>query len=464
MLRFDPAPDAADLPAHFPNPFDRGAVHPLARRAAHDVQALLQSPAAGDWRLDGPNGGKMFGVLIVRAPDGAIGYLRAFSGMLGGHWIHHGWSPPTFAMDRLRAFWPAGEAELNAMTAAREALTLGSAAALAELDVARAARSNELLSQIQALYHLPNAEGETRTLHELFAPAIAPGGAGDCAGPKLLAHAYGLGVQPLAMAEFWWGAPPRSGDRRAGVFYAACRGKCGPVLTHMLGGLSVAPATLHGASGVPAHEPRTVHEDAWLAVVEKPCGLLSVPGRSPQLRDAVLTRLQLRYPTATGPLLVHRLDLDTSGLMLVARQHETFVALQRQFADREVEKGYTALLDGDVRGDAGVVSLSLRVDVTDRPRQIHDAVHGKAAITEWRVLAREAGRTRVALTPRTGRTHQLRVHAAHPDGLDAPIVGDRLYGRETPAVGERLMLHAGRLAFRHPARGDRLTVESPTPF
>jgi tRNA pseudouridine32 synthase/23S rRNA pseudouridine746 synthase len=174
----------------------------------------------------------------------------------------------------------------------------------------------------------------------------------------------------------------------------------------------------------------------------------------------VLARLRARYPQATGPLVVHRLDMDTSGLIVAALDPETFAGLQRQFALREVEKRYVAWVEGSVAGDAGTIDLPLRVDVDDRPRQVFDAVHGKAALTDWRALERAAERTRVAFFPRTGRTHQLRVHAAHPRGLGTPIVGDRLYGH--PA--ERLLLHAERLELTHPATGQRMSFESPAPF
>lgn len=230
----------------------------------------------------------------------------------------------------------------------------------------------------------------------------------------------------------------------------------------MLEGLPADPSPLFGAEGVPADEPKTVYEDRFIVVVEKPCGLLSVPGGSARLSDSVLTRLRARYPDATGPMLVHRLDLDTSGLLLAARDVATYVALQRQFALREIDKCYVAWLDGEVAGEAGQVALALRVDLDDRPRQIHDPVHGLAALTEWRVLSRAHNRTRVALFPRTGRTHQLRLHAAHPAGLAAPIVGDRLYGRS--GVEGRLMLHAESLAFVHPHTGARLVFERPAPF
>jgi tRNA pseudouridine32 synthase / 23S rRNA pseudouridine746 synthase len=207
-----------------------------------------------------------------------------------------------------------------------------------------------------------------------------------------------------------------------------------------------------------------VFEDDWLVIVDKPAGLLSVPGRSGQLRDSVQVRLRARHPDASGPMIVHRLDLDTSGLVLVAKDAATHAALQKLFACRAIEKRYVAWLDHEVGrpvgADRGVVELALRVDLDDRPRQIYDPVHGVPAVTEWRVIERAAGRTKVALVPRTGRTHQLRVHAAHPLGIGAPIVGDRLYGRP----GDRLLLHAEGLAFVHPRTGARVSVERPAPF
>jgi tRNA pseudouridine32 synthase/23S rRNA pseudouridine746 synthase len=327
------------------------------------------------------------------------------------------------------------------------------------LERRRAARSSELLEELFAGYQIPSARGPLRSLRDLFAPAAPPGGSGDCAAPKLFAHALRSGLRPLAIAELWWGPPPASGDRRDGVFYPACRGKCGPVLAHMLDGLDVEPAPVFGADAIAADEPRTVFEDRWLVVVDKPVGLLSVPGRA-GLGDSVLTRLRDRLPGAEGPMVVHRLDLDTSGLMVVARDGATYHALQGQFFRREIDKRYVALLEGMVAGQGGTIDLALRVDVDDRPRQIHDPVRGKSALTEWAVLSRVEGRTRVALHPRTGRTHQLRVHAAHPQGLGAPIVGDRLYGQ--PA--ERLMLHAEALAFVHPHTGERVELVRPAPF
>lgn len=540
---------AAELPERFASPFDPAGPHPLARRAAEALQdALRRGELARGLAFDAPAGGKMFGVLVVAAPDGRVGCLRGFSGMLGGAWNLEGFVPPLFDEAALSRIWPAfdGEiadlnrrhealqsgpgtatlrAELSALAARRDADLAAMAARhaerrgrrheerrlaetlpeaeralalhaldqqsradkaerrralaaaeqaqaalskrLAEIDAERTAleehrtaRSRQLWQQVNDTYVFTNARGERRRLRELFAHT-PPGGAGDCAAPKLLHHAYRLGLRPVALAEFWWGAPPLTGGRLSGVFYPPCHGKCGPVLDFMLQGLPAEPSPPRfGAGAVPDGEPRAVFEDEWLVVVEKPCGLLSVPGAG-GLRDSVLTRLRQRYPEASGPMLVHRLDLDTSGLLVAARDRETYIALQRQFTRRQIEKRYVAWLDGEVARDGGRVELALRVDLDDRPRQIHDPEHGLEALTEWRVLERRSGWTRVALVPHTGRTHQLRVHAAHEKGIGAPIVGDRLYGR---GGGERLMLHAEAIAFEHPHTGARVELESPAPF
>jgi tRNA pseudouridine32 synthase/23S rRNA pseudouridine746 synthase len=345
-------------------------------------------------------------------------------------------------------------------------------AALAAVEHERAELSRGLLERLQDTYELADARGVRRSLRALFAPAPPPGGAGDCAAPKLLAHAYREGLRPIAFAELWWGPPPLAGVRHAGRFYPACRGKCGPILAHMLGGLDAEPPPVFGADGVSvvAADPvvaattspdslRIIYEDAWLVVADKPAGLLTVPGRARELADCLLARLRARYPEHPDLLVAHRLDLDTSGLVVAAKDRATHAALQRLFASRRIDKRYDAVIEGAPPGDHGVVDLPLRVDLDDRPRQIHDPVHGKPAVTEWRVVARLAGgRTRVALVPHTGRTHQLRVHAAHPLGLDAPIAGDRLYGRAPASAGigadpGPLLLRAVSLAFEHPATG-----------
>jgi tRNA pseudouridine32 synthase / 23S rRNA pseudouridine746 synthase len=324
----------------------------------------------------------------------------------------------------------------------------------------RAERSNGFLRHLHAGYQLRNARGEVRSVTDLFAPKAPPGGAGDCAAPKLFAHAQRAGLQPLALAEFWWGATPATGTRRHGNYYPSCRSKCGPILTHMLQGWDVDALTIPGAAPIASEAPRTLYEDARIVVVDKPAGLLSVPGRHGALRDCVLARLRERHPDATGPMIVHRLDLDTSGVMLLAKDLSTYHELQRQFVMRQVDKRYVAIVQGDVTGDRGAIDLALRVDLDDRPRQIHDPVDGKSALTTWTVLSRQAGRTRLSLRPHTGRTHQLRVHAAHPLGLNAPIVGDPLYG----VPDERMCLHAEAIRFVNPHSGVTIEIASPAPF
>lgn len=408
--------------------------------------ALLQDGLGESWGLERAAGGKMFGVLVVQSGDGRVGYLRAFSGMMNGQWEVAGWSPPTFDARARDLIWIPGEAELATLPT----------------DVARTARSRELLPAIQDTYHFRNARGDTRGLRSLFAPAAPPAGAGDCAAPKLLAEAYAKELLPLALAEFWWGAPPRTGDRRSGAFYPACQGKCPPILAHMLDGLAADPAPQYASAAMAPHEPVVVYEDEHVVIVDKPSGMLSVPGLSQ--KDCVSSRLSQRYPDAKGQLVVHRLDLDTSGLLLAAKDPAVFSALQRLFSLRQISKRYVAWLDGEVRDERGVIDLPLRMDVDDRPRQIHDPVHGKPAITSWELLERQAGRSKVAFVPHTGRTHQLRVHASNPLGLDAPIVGDRLYGREAPDHGERLLLHAEYLSFVHPVTGATVAVTREAPF
>lgn len=324
----------------------------------------------------------------------------------------------------------------------------------------RRAFARKLTAQIYDSYRIPNARGDVRRLSDFFAPKAPPGGTGDCAAPKLLAQAFHLGLTPLALAEFWWGAPPPAGGRVAGSYYPACKPKCGVLLPFMMEGLNVSPPRLFEPAPFRGEGLKVLFEDDALVVLEKPVGLLSVPGRGGARHDSVLTRM--RDASKYGPKfqLVHRLDLETSGLLLGARDVGAYVELQRLFLGRDIEKRYVAWVEGEVVADEGIITLRLRGDVDDRPRQIHDPMEGKDARTAWRVLERKSGRTKIEFVPHTGRTHQLRVHAAHPLGLGAPIVGDRLYGH----VGDRLLLHAERLRFVHPRTGQRVTFESPAPF
>ena len=303
-----------------------------------------------------------------------------------------------------------------------------------------------------------DAKGDRRTLTQIFADArgeLPPAGAGECAAPKLLQYAYVNGYRPLAMGEFWVGKSPVGELRRDGCFYGACKGKCEPILNYMLQGLRVEPNPLESAH---KEELRTVYEDGSLWVVDKPSGMLSAPGKVGGVSVAEIARQ--RFPEASGLMVVHRLDMHTSGLLVVAKTRDAFVALRRQFEAKEVKKTYTALLDGNVASDEGSISLPLSADWHNRPRQKVDYADGKEAVTLYRVLGRGGGMTRIEFNPVTGRTHQLRVHAASADGLDAPIHGDALYG--TP--DSRLCLHANCIIFRHPDTGELMTLESTPEF
>lgn len=327
-----------------------------------------------------------------------------------------------------------------------------------ELKARRKAMSEALQERIFRLFVVSNAMGERRDLVEVFRPlgTLPPAGAGECCAPRLLNYAYNNGLRPLCMAEFWWGASPVGEVRHHGHFYPACRSKCKPILDFMLQGLDVEENVLGQALDDTALD--VVYDDQWLIVLNKPSGMLTVPGKL--LEDSLLTRFQAAHPEAVGPIVVHRLDQETSGLVIFAKDKDTHKALQQQFEDHTIQKRYIALLDGIIPEDEGVIDLPLMPDIDDRPRQRVDDDLGKPAVTRYRVLERSCGLTRVAFTPLTGRTHQLRVHASHPKGLNCPIVGDRLYG----TASTRLMLHAERITFTHPATGNPITLTIPPNF
>ena len=337
-------------------------------------------------------------------------------------------------------------------------------AEVSRLKEERQRRSAALQMQLFAEFRMLNARGQVRDLCELFAPTtqqIPPAGAGECAAPKLLQYAYLNGLHPVAMAEFWQGASPRGEVRHHGAFYPACVGKCKPILEWMMQGLDVEPNPL---MEIRPAEPDIIWEDEWLVAINKPCGMLSVKGKS-GVRSAEEWAHE-RYPDATGPMIIHRLDQSTSGILLIAKDKATHEAIQRQFITRYVEKRYTALLDGVVECPIGIIDLAMKLDYENRPRQMV-AEDGKRAITEYEVLSIEGNRTRILFHPITGRTHQLRLHAAHHKGLCAPIVGDDIYGHECHADlcdGHRLCLHASEIEFTHPRTGERVHLHSKAEF
>jgi len=316
--------------------------------------------------------------------------------------------------------------------------------------------SQQLHNRVFETCQLINSLGETIVLKSLFDGKVPPGGSGDCAAPKLLQYAHRHGLRPLALAEFWWGAPPATGVRHHGHFYPPCRGKCHPILPYMLKGIDIDP----GLSSAVAERlvPEIVYQDADIVVVNKPAGLLSIPGKQQQY--SVLSWLKQRFTDATGALLVHRLDMATSGLLLAAKNSHAHKQLQQQFIKRRIRKRYVAILSKPVAVKNMTIDLPLRVDLEDRPRQMVCYQHGKPAITRMRVISTDSHSTRVYFYPHTGRTHQLRVHAAHSRGIAAPILGDALYGTRSG----RLMLHAERLGFQHPATGERVEFRVRAPF
>lgn len=320
--------------------------------------------------------------------------------------------------------------------------------------------SNSLQQQLFEQYNFLNAIGEQKNISSIFAETnqeVPPAAAGECAAPKLLQYAFENKLKPIAMAEFWWGESPKSAIRKHGQFYPACQGKCQPILGHMLQGLDVEenPLLSNPAEG---KKIEIVYEDEELLVINKPAEFLSVPGKT--IQDSVYQRMKIQYPKASGPLIVHRLDMSTSGLMLIAKNKDSHKKLQRQFINRKVKKRYVALLEGLVIDNSGTIELPLRVDLDDRPRQLVCYEHGKNATTKWEVIERKNGQTKIYFYPITGRTHQLRVHASHASGLNIPIVGDDLYGNKD----SRLHLHAESITFEHPQTNDTLSFNVQADF
>ena len=326
----------------------------------------------------------------------------------------------------------------------------------------RKTRSAALQQKLFEQFGMLNYRGEVKNLCEIFGQTVhktPPAGAGECAAPKLLQQAYLHGWKPIAMAEFWWGDSPKTEIRHHGHYYPACKGKCEPILQHMLQGLQVEENPMLKRMQVPSQNLEIVYEDPWLSVINKPAGMLSVPGKEDAV--SVYSLMREQYPEADGPLTVHRLDMATSGLMLIAKTKRVHQNLQAQFKNRLVRKRYVALLEGIVPKDKGTVDLPLCLNPLDRPRQMVHTEHGKPAITDYQVLERLDGkRTRIAFYPRTGRTHQLRIHAAHPRGLHCPIIGDELYGEKA----DRLYLHAEYLEFTHPITGETVRITKEAEF
>ena len=338
--------------------------------------------------------------------------------------------------------------------------------------------SDALQQWLFSQFRMQNHEGESKDLLEIFRDAalrdypqatiatsriaalkmVPPAGSGECCEPKLLQYAYSLGYKPLQMAMFWWGESPKEEIRHHLHFYPACNGKCKPILQWMLPASTFEPAAVDLSL---YNKVETLYEDREIAVIHKPEGLLSVPGKD-AAQPSVYALMRSKYPEASGPLIVHRLDMSTSGVMMIAKTEFAYHRLQKAFLNHQIQKKYVAIISGKVIPEKGIISLPLMPDYLDRPRQILDHELGKEAITEYEVLEPvDDFHLRIALYPKTGRTHQLRVHCAHQEGLNAPILGDPLYGNEKAA---RLHLHAEEITFEHPLKGKKMTITRKADF
>ncbi|MDO6426129.1 pseudouridine synthase [Thalassotalea sp. 1_MG-2023] len=357
------------------------------------------------------------------------------------------------ALQTLKTYWQQKITTLSEQVTEKLAI-------ISTLKKRRKKLSNKLQRQLFQQYLLLNIKGEKKGILELFAEndhAKPPAGTGDCAAPKLLQYAFQHQLIPICFTEFWWGKSHPAEIRKHSHFYPACQGKCGPILPFMLQGLAVDTNPLLSN---PAEKLALdiVYHDQHLVVVNKPAGLLSVPGKN--IQDSVETRIKAQFPQATGKLIVHRLDMATSGLLVLALTERAHKSIQQQFIEKTIEKRYIALVDGIITEESGNIDLPLILDINDRPRQKVCHEHGKVAKTTWQVLEHIEGKTIVQLYPITGRTHQLRVHCAHPDGLNTPITGDGLYGTSA----NRLHLHAEALRFNHPITKQRLSFVQKVTF
>ena len=338
--------------------------------------------------------------------------------------------------------------------------------------------SDALQQWLFSQFRMLNQEGESKVLLEIFRDealkeypqtAIAtsriaalkmvpPAGSGECCEPKLLQYAYQHGYKPLQMAMFWWGESPKEEIRHHLQFYPACNGKCKPILHWMLPASTFEPEAINLSI---YDKVETLYEDREIAVIHKPEGLLSVPGKD-AAQPSVYALMRRKYPEATGPLIVHRLDMATSGVLLIAKTEFAYHRLQKAFLNHQIQKKYVAIISGKDISEKGIISLPLLPDYLNRPRQTVNHEQGKEAITEYEILERiDGSHLRIALYPKTGRTHQLRVHCAHQEGLNAPILGDPLYGNEKAT---RLHLHAEEITFEHPLTGKKITIKRKADF
>ena len=432
----------------------------ILEKAKQEVMADIEAHA--EWHEE-VSRGKMFGFLLY---DG--GMLKAYSGQILGRSDWDGYVPAIFDYLQPDGYFKTHEAEITQLNKEVERyrgikVKGDERRRLDAIRAERKERSQALQRWLFTQFRITNPEGECASVLEVFGEyakrnalhqTVPPSGTGECCAPKLLNYANSHGLKPLALAEFWYGESPKGEVRHHGRFYEPCQSRCQPIIWWMMrdegkvkrDGM-VLPSLSEGKMPQDARHLMRLYEDSWLVAIDKPCGLLSVPGKRqlPNAQDMI------------GYRVTHRLDMDTSGILLAAKTDEVFVAMQRLFARHEgVKKEYVAILEREMGEQSGTISLPLSADFLNRPRQCVDYEHGKEAVTEYEIKGRMA-----LLRPLTGRTHQLRMHCAHSDGLDCPILGDKLYGSmDAP----RMYLHASRLEFIHPVTGKKVVIESDSQF
>lgn len=402
--------------------------------------------------------GKMFGVLSVRDSDGTLGFIAAYSGLLAGSNDCGYFAPAVYDLLDPQGFFKKGEAILDTMTARiREFLAKGEQDAATAIAQERKRLSQNLQESIFSHFIMLSSEGERADLHAIFARTALrrpPSGAGECAAPKLFQYAFSHSMKPLEIAEFWYGAPPQGSVRKDGHFYPACSGKCGPILEFMLRGIPLRERIIGSESAFTETMPEVLYEDRYIVAVDKPAGMLAVPSK---------VAARCVEDCFTGCTAIHRLDMDTSGVMLLAKDRKPLMAFRKMFEGRAVRKSYIALLEGHTGnpGESGTIDLPLSGDYLERPYRKVDKATGKQAVTRYTILRHTLYNgqqaTLMKLEPESGRTHQLRVHCAHKDGLEHPIIGDALYGTR----GKRLCLHSYKLEFKHPFTGADIEITAP---
>lgn len=444
--------------------------HPLCQLAAKEViEYCHHTPEMY------PHEGKMFGVLVV-AHKGKRYYLRAFSGIYNGSYHHEGFVPPIY--DLQQGYFREEEQRIVELT--HQINDCGNEEERLKLKKLRKEKSQDLQTWTFHQFRMRNAQGEEADLIDIFKDykspfpeeeyiaykegrittkprgkyGVPPGGAGECCAPKLLQHAYLNGLKPICMGEFWMGPSMGNQMRIEGNFYPSCQHKCVPILTFMLKGLNVEENPLVHRSMQLLKQVRILHEEDDFLIVYKPSGLLSVPGKNhgePSLME-YLSNLNPNY------VLMHRLDQDTSGVMIAAKNREACHWIQQLFMEHKMIKKYVAILDEPLKGEhlansfpKGTITLPLSKNPFDSPRQVVDHRFGKPAFTYYEFTSPQ----RIELFPESGRTHQLRIHCAHPEGLGIPIKGDILYG----SASDRLYLHAESLSFCHPLTGKWMHFE-----